>query len=269
MTPGQDRGQHEFDHAFLPKHRFADLSAHLRQRLAGVFRLAHKGLSGVFVVRIAHRREARLYGGRFMARAAFRPSRFTRRIMQTASSLEQMLAALKAHALDGLGSEAKGLPPVEKWNPAHCGEAGLEILRDGTWLHEGTRITRESLVRLFSSILRKDADGETYLVTPVEKIRVRVADAHFLATRADRLGEGRTQTIAFTTNVGEVIPAGPQHPIRVSHESGQPRPYLLVRGRLEARILRAPFFDLVEWSQKEGATLGVWSGGAWFELGAL
>ena len=187
--------------------------------------------------------------------------------MQTTSSLEQMLAALKAHAASGLGGEAKGLPPVEKWNPAHCGEAGLEILRDGTWLHEGARITRESLVRLFSSILRKDADGETYLVTPVEKIRVRVADAPFLATRVDRHGAGRDQTLIFTTNVGDVASAGPANPIRVTHENGEPRPYVLVRGRLEARILRAPFFELVDWSEARDGKLGVWSDGKWFELG--
>jgi hypothetical protein len=82
------------------------------------------------------------------------------------SSLEQLIASLKAHASDGAGE--RRLPPVDKWNPEYCGLAGFEILRDGTWLHEGARITREPMVRLFSSILRKDADGETYLVTPGE-----------------------------------------------------------------------------------------------------
>src|SRR5690242_17050611 len=86
-------------------------------------------------------------------------------LMQTHTSLEQMLAALKAHAATG---DARALPPVEKWNPAHCGDIGMEIMADGVWKHDGTRITRESLVRLFSTILRKDEDGETYLVTPVE-----------------------------------------------------------------------------------------------------
>lgn len=185
--------------------------------------------------------------------------------MQNASSLEQMLAALKAHAASG---PERGLPPVEKWNPAHCGEAGLEILRDGTWMHEGTRITREPMVRLFSTILRKDADGQTYLVTPAEKIRIAVADAPFLAIRADRHGQGPNQTIAFTTNVGDVIAAGPAHPLRVAHTNGEPRPYVLVRGRLEARILRAPFFDLVDWSDARDGVLGIWSSGVWWELGA-
>lgn len=184
--------------------------------------------------------------------------------MQMTSSLEQMLAALKAQASIG---DARAPPPVEKWNPTHCGEAGFEILRDGTWMHEGTRISRERLVRLFSTILRKDADGETYLVTPVEKIRVAVEDAPFLATRVDRHGEGRDQTLVFTTNVGDVVTAGPDRPLRVAHESGEPRPYVLVRGRLEARVLRAPWHELVEWSETRDGTLGVWSGGAWFELG--
>jgi len=180
------------------------------------------------------------------------------------SSLEQVVAALKAQA----GTGDRGPPPVDKWNPVYCGEAGFEILRDGTWRHEGTRITRESLVKLFASILRKDADGETYLVTPVEKIRVHVEDAPFLAVRADRHGEGRDQTIVFTTNVGDVVACGPARPLRVALEGGAPRPYVLVRGRLEARVLRAPFYELVEWAEPRDGKLGVWSGGAWFELGA-
>jgi hypothetical protein len=174
-----------------------------------------------------------------------------------------MLAGLKSQA----GSH-KGPPPVDQWNPAHCGEAGLEILRDGSWRHEGTRITRESLVRLFASILRKDEDGLSYLVTPVEKIRVRVEDAHFLAVRVDRHGEGSEQTLAFTTNVGDVVAAGAANPLRVSYAGDEPRPYILVRGRLEARILRAPFYELVEWGEVRDGKLGVWSGGVWWELGA-
>lgn len=179
------------------------------------------------------------------------------------ASLEQLVAALKRQAETG----DRSLPPVEQWNPTHCGEAGFEILADGTWKHEGTRITRENMVRLFASILRKDGDGETYLVTPVEKIRVKVEDAPFVAIRADRHGAGKEQTLVFTTNVGDVVEAGPEHPIRVERRGDEPRPYVHVRGRLEARILRAPFYELVEWSDTRGGVLGVWSGGAWFELG--
>lgn len=179
-----------------------------------------------------------------------------------------MLAALKSQA-GSPENAGRGRPPVERWNPIHCGEAGLEILRDGSWRHEGTRITRESLVALFASILRKDEDGETYLVTPVEKIRVRVEDAAFLAVRADRHGEGRGQTLLFTTNVGDVVAAGVANPLRVTYSGEEPRPYVLVRGRLEARILRAPFYELVEWGELRDGRLGVWSGGAWFDLGRL
>lgn len=180
-------------------------------------------------------------------------------------SLEQLLVLLKSGPVP-----EKGPPPVDAWNPSHCGEAGLEILRDGSWRHEGARITRESLVRLFASILRKDEDGQTYLVTPVEKIRVHVADAPFTAVRVDRAGEGTdAQTLVFTTNVGDVVVAGPENPIRVvtDPETQEPRPYVLVRGRLEARILRAPFYEMVDWAQAREGRLSVQSAGAWFELG--
>lgn len=183
----------------------------------------------------------------------------------SSSGLEQVLAMLKAQA----GGSGKGPPPVDQWNPVYCGEAGFEILRDGTWKHEGARITRESMVRLFASILRKDEDGHTYLVTPGEKIRVAVEDAPFLAVRADRHGEGRDRTVVFTTNVGDVVQAGAAHPIRVERVGDEPRPYVLVRGRLEARILRAPFYELVEWADTRDGKLGLWSGGTWFELGAV
>lgn len=186
--------------------------------------------------------------------------------MSNQPSLDELAASLKAAASDGLPSP-KQPPPVEKWNPAHCGEAGLEILSDGSWRHEGTRISRESLVRLFASILRKDEDGQTYVVTPVEKIRVRVEDAPFVAVRADRHGEGPNQTILFTTNVGDVVALGPAHPLRLAHgPSGEPRPYVLVRGRLEARILRAPWCELADWAEAQDGAWGVWSGGAWWEL---
>lgn len=186
-------------------------------------------------------------------------------VPENTSSLEQLLALLKREA----GSNGdKGPPPVDQWNPAYCGEAGFEILKDGTWLHQGTRITREPMKRLFASILRKDADGETYLVTPVEKIRVLVEDAPFVAVRVDRVGEGAAQTLVFTTDVGDVVKAGSTNPIRVAYDGETPRPYVLVRGRLEARILRAPFYEMVEWSEMREGRLGVWSGGVWRELGA-
>ena len=185
-------------------------------------------------------------------------------------TVSDFIAALQRDASSGV---TRAAPPVERWNPAFCGDSYIEILADGSWRHEGVRMTRESLVRLFASILRKDEDGVTYLVTPVEKVSVKVADAPFLAVRADREGEGRGQTIAFTTNVGDVTAAGPERPIRVDMRDGAPRPYVLVRGRLEARILRAPFYELVDWAREEdtpeGPRLGVWSQGAFFPLGPV
>ena len=185
-------------------------------------------------------------------------------------TVADFIAALQREASSG---GPRSAPPVERWNPPYCGDSFIEILADGTWRHEGVRMTRESLVRLFASILRKDADGATYLITPVEKVSVKVADAPFLAVRADRDGEGRDQTIAFTTNVGDVAAAGPDHPIRVEQRDGAPRPYVLVRGRLEARILRAPFYELVDWAREEdtpeGPKLGLWSQGAFFPLGPV
>jgi hypothetical protein len=98
---------------------------------------------------------------------------------------------------------------------------------------------------------------------------VKVADAPFLAVRVDRDGAGREQNLVFTTNVGDVAVAGPEHPLRVSYSGDEPRPYVHVRGRLEARILRAPFYEMIEWSERRDGVLGVWSGGVWWELGAL
>jgi hypothetical protein len=182
--------------------------------------------------------------------------------------LSAMIAELERLAKEQGGG--KRIPPVDQWNPAYCGDVGIEIRADGTWWHQGGRMTREALVRLFASVLRKDADGLTYLVTPGEKILVRVEDAPFLAVRVDRAGEGRAQTLVFTTNMGDVVAAGPDHPIRVrtDPETQEPRPYVRVRGRLEARILRAPFYEMVEWAEERGDKSGVWSNDIFFEIGA-
>jgi len=166
-----------------------------------------------------------------------------------------------------------GYPPVERWEPDYCGEMDMVIRRDGSWWHDGTRIGREKLIRLFSRILRKDADGETYLVTPVEKIKIHVEAAPFLAVRVDAAGEGDDQRIAFLTNMDDAVVAGPDHPLRVElGPDGEPDPYVHVRGRLEALITRAAFYDLAELAVDgvDGAgrpCMGVWSRGAFFALG--
>jgi len=175
--------------------------------------------------------------------------------------------------LDGVIAAAKqapgrGLPPVHLWNPAHCGEIDIVIRKDGTWFHEGAPIGREALVRLFSTVLRKDPDG-FHLVTPVEKMKITVEDAPFIATRVDAEGGA----LKFLTNVGDEVVAGPENEIRVEMDeaSGEPRPYLHVRRGLEALIARPVFYELVELATEretaEGPQLGVESNGAWFPVG--
>ncbi|WP_417465067.1 DUF1285 domain-containing protein [Kordiimonas sp.] len=171
--------------------------------------------------------------------------------------------------------EGQRFPPVEKWNPEFCGDIDMRIARDGTWFYMGTPIGRERMVKLFSTVLRKDDDGKTYLVTPVEKIGITVEDAHFIATNIEVVEEGGQQLLKFTTNVGDEVIAGEKHPIRVEvdDESKEPRPYILVRGRLEALISRNVFYELVDRAvtRKEGGRtyLAVKSGDTTFSLGQL
>jgi uncharacterized protein len=142
----------------------------------------------------------------------------------------------------------KGLPPVERWNPAFCGDIDMEIRADGTWFYLGTPIGRMPLVQLFSTVLRKDADGRTYLVTPVEKVGIRVVDAPFIAVEMDVSGAGDGRVITFRTNVGDLVEAGPNNPLRFvdEDETGGLKPYVLVRGRLEALVARPVMYELVE-----------------------
>lgn len=142
----------------------------------------------------------------------------------------------------------KGAPPVERWNPAFCGELDIEIRGDGSWFYLGTPIGRMPLVQLFSSVLRKDEDGRTYLVTPVEKIAIRVEDAPFIAVEMNATGSGGAQVLTFRTNVGDVVQAGPDCPLRFADEpeTGGLKPYVLVRGRLEALLSRPVMYELME-----------------------
>ncbi|MCA0048845.1 DUF1285 domain-containing protein [Mesorhizobium sp. B283B1A] len=170
---------------------------------------------------------------------------------------EQSLAdATEARGLEALISRAaragKGAAPVERWNPDFCGDLDMEIKADGTWFYLGTPIGRMPLVQLFSSVLRKDADGRTYLVTPVEKVGIRVADAPFIAVEMDVSGSGDQQVITFRTNVGDVVEAGPERPLRFvdENETGGLKPYVLVRGRLEALVARPVMYELVEHAEE-------------------
>jgi len=165
----------------------------------------------------------------------------------------------------------KGLPPVHLWDPPFCGDLDMRIARDGTWFYLGTPIGRAPLVRLFSTILRRDGD-DYFLVTPVEKVGITVDDAPFVAVDFDATGTDRTQTLTFTTNVGDTAVAGPDHPIRVERDpaTGEPAPYVLIRTNLEALIDRKSFYRLVDigtHADHEGEPwFGLWSGGMFFPI---
>ena len=164
-------------------------------------------------------------------------------------------------------AEARTLPPVDAWNPSHCGDSGMRIARDGTWFHEGSPIGRPAMVRLFSTILRREADGRFVLVTPVEKLDIEVEDAPFTAVEVKSEGEGLDRSLAFRLNTGDMVVAGPDHPLRFAGRGDGPHPYLLVRSGLEALVARPVYYELAEIALAEGANpAGVWSGGAFFAL---
>lgn len=171
-------------------------------------------------------------------------------------------------------AHTRRLPPVEKWNPPDCGDIDMRIASDGTWFYLGTPIGRPALVRLFSTILRREPDGRYVLVTPVEKVGLVVEDAPFIAVRVDAERQGERRTLSFMTNVGDTVEAGREHPLRVAFRGPErePRPYLHVRGGLEARIARPVFYELVALADERqvdgGRELGVWSGGVFFSLGS-
>lgn len=176
---------------------------------------------------------------------------------------DSLLAAATRAAKEGK------LPPVHKWKPDFCGDIDMRIARDGSWHYMGTPIGRKPMVRLFSTILRHDPDGKYYLVTPVEKVGIRVDDAPFVAVAMEATGEGRDQILAFRTNVDDHVVMDQDHPLRVeiNPKTGEPSPYILVRGRLEALINRPVFYDLVELAEECGGILGVWSSGHFFAIG--
>ena len=167
-------------------------------------------------------------------------------------SAENIAASVSA------ATRGKGLPPVHLWNPPFCGDLDIRIARDGTWFYLGTPIGRPALVKLFSSILKKEA-GKYYLVTPVEKVGIQVDDAPFVAVDVDH----RDGDLHFTTQVGDTMIAGPDHPIRVERDpaTGEPSPYVLVRSNLEALIDRKSFYRLVDLGLHE-----IWKGESWFGL---
>jgi hypothetical protein len=164
-------------------------------------------------------------------------------------------------------AEERRLPPVEKWNPTHCGDSAMRIARDGTWFHEGSPIGRPAMVRLFSTILRREEDGRFVLVTPVEKLDIEVEDAPFAAVELKSEGAGRNRRLAFRLNTGDFVVAGRDHPLRFDAGEAGPRPYLAVRRGLDALVARPVYYELATIALDEGETPpGVWSDGMFFPL---
>ncbi len=164
--------------------------------------------------------------------------------------------------------------------PAECGDLPFLIKRDGTWLYRGTPINRKELVCLFASVLRREEDGSWWLQTPAERGRIEVEDAPFIAVEMDWTGDGQQQVLSFRTNTDQVLTAGPDHPIRVSHDiiTCEPTPYIRVRGgpgllAVEARINRPTYYELVALAVPKWVgcrrMLGVWSRGVFFPLGEM
>ena len=262
MAPGQNGRQHQFDHAFLPEHNLPDLGAHLRQQLdGGVGFLDDIGRwgDGDFT----HTAHLPIFGANPEAELPM-----SNAIAPNATSLADLISTLQVEA--GL-EKPRSLPPVHLWNPTNCGDIGLHIRRDGSWWQEGVRFSREKLVRLFSTILRRDADGY-FLVTPHEKVVVKVDDAPFVGVRVDRHESDGHQVILVTTNVGDVVAVDEAHPIRVvtNRQTGEPSTYVLVRGGLEARLARPPYYELISWAEPDQVgmpTMSVMSSGVRFRVG--
>ena len=176
------------------------------------------------------------------------------------------LAALSLADIARLAQERK-LPPIERWNPTHCGDSEMRIARDGTWFHQGSPIGREAMVRLFSTILRREPDGSYVLVTPVEKLDIVVEDAPFVAVELKASGTGRDGSLTFRLNTGDLVTADAAHPLRFEAGEDGPRPYLHVRGGLDAVVARAVYYELAQRAlDDDGTPPGVWSGGAFFAI---
>jgi hypothetical protein len=199
-------------------------------------------------------------------RRRWRPEVVTRDSV-AADAIDSALAGLIERA-----GAAGGTPPVERWNPPSCGDLDIRVGRDGRWHYLGTPIGREALVRLFASVMWRDGDGRYYLVTPAEKVGITVEDAPFLAVEMHAAGTAGERRLTFRTNVGDVVTAGPAHPMRFDSEpeTGGLKPYVLVRGRLEARLTRSVAHELAALAERRRHAsrdwYGVASGGAFFPM---
>ena len=163
--------------------------------------------------------------------------------------------------------DERKLPPVYQWNPERCGDSGMRIARDGTWFHEGEPIRRLAMVRLFSTVLRREPDGRHVLVTPVEKLDIAVDATAFRAVEMESEGEGPDRRIAFRLDSGDAVILGPGHPLRIEPSDHGPSPRILVRHGLEAELSRPVYYELAELALAEASEPpGVWSDGHFFAL---
>jgi hypothetical protein len=161
----------------------------------------------------------------------------------------------------------KSLPPVDRWNPDHCGDSAMRIAADGSWYHMGTRIDRPAMVRLFSTVLRREPDGSHVLVTPVEKLTIEVETTAFRAIAMTSEGEGEQRRIAFELDSGDAVILGPDHPLTIGGDDDHPDPRLAVRHGLEAQLARPVYYELADLALAEGADPpGLWSEGVFFPL---
>lgn len=183
-----------------------------------------------------------------------------------------MTGNLLAQVESLLKSGGSARPPVQSWHPPLSGDIDIRIARDGSWHHDGAPMTRESIVRLFASILRREGD-EYFLVTPVEKWRIRVEDVPFFVVDVEMIGEGENGELVFRTSVDDMVHANPVHPLRVVTDAatGEPSPYLMIRDGLEAKLTRSVFYRLADIAayreEVDGNVAGVWSGGQFFAIG--
>ena len=176
----------------------------------------------------------------------------------------QNLATLAA-AIDARGAS----PPVDRWNPAHCGDSEMRIARDGTWYHQGRPIGRPAMVRLFATVLRREPDGSHILVTPVERLTIEVESTAFRALEMTTEGAGPDRRVAFGLDSGDAVIAGPDHPLSVIETGDGPSPRVAVRHGLEAELARPLYYELADIALGEGHDPpGVWSDGAFFPLTA-
>jgi hypothetical protein len=161
----------------------------------------------------------------------------------------------------------RGPPPVDRWNPPHCGHSDMRIARDGTWFYRESPIDRPAMVRLFASVLRREPDGSHVLVTPVEKLTIDVERTAFRATQMTTAGEGDQRRVGLTLDSGDALIIGPPHPLSVVEMADGPSPRVSVRVGLEAELDRPLYYELAEIALAEGHNPpGVWSDGAFFPL---